>query len=316
MARPQQSPGVYWTKTEQVTTTDGAVVRYRLLRDPAHPDGPVVVLLGGFLCPDTWWHDLTPALVEAGYGVLMLHYRGIATSSMPEGAELSIERFAGDAIDVIHAAGVDRVALIGHSMGGQVMTEVVRRLGDRVTALTYLTATYRAPTQDLFGAGRVWHPAVTQAAKLLGVLARPAPVKPIRRFLGVVPLLPAIRLLSAMGPRTPDDIFASYTDHLLTRDDTYVLGVVRALQAHDGGDVLPTIAAPTLIICGDADPFTPLAVARHMEATIPDAELVVVPDTTHGVVIEAPEEVNAAIIGFLDRSVRGTAPGPAVAAGG
>ena len=41
------------------------------------------------------------------------------------------------------------------------------------------------------------------------------------------------------------------------------------------------IAAPTLLIWGDADAISPLAVGRHLEQRIPDARLHVVPGGDH-----------------------------------
>jgi pimeloyl-ACP methyl ester carboxylesterase len=43
------------------------------------------------------------------------------------------------------------------------------------------------------------------------------------------------------------------------------------------------IAAPTLLIWGDADAISPLAVGRHLEQRIPDARLHVVPGGEHDV---------------------------------
>jgi pimeloyl-ACP methyl ester carboxylesterase len=49
----------------------------------------------------------------------------------------------------------------------------------------------------------------------------------------------------------------------------------------DQRDLLPRIAAPTLLIWGELDVRSPLTVARQFEAAIPDTELVVIPDCGH-----------------------------------
>jgi pimeloyl-ACP methyl ester carboxylesterase len=63
-------------------------------------------------------------------------------------------------------------------------------------------------------------------------------------------------------------------------------------------DVLPTIAVPTLLIWGELDARSPLAVAHQFELAIPNARLVVIPDCGHVSNLEHPEQVNAAVREF------------------
>jgi pimeloyl-ACP methyl ester carboxylesterase len=55
------------------------------------------------------------------------------------------------------------------------------------------------------------------------------------------------------------------------------------------------IAAPTLLIWGDADPISPVAVGRHLAARLPKAALHVIPDGDHDLAIEYPDAVAALI---------------------
>ena len=64
-------------------------------------------------------------------------------------------------------------------------------------------------------------------------------------------------------------------------------------------DVLPGIDVPTLLIYGAEDARAPLSVAEDLEASIPSATLVVLPDVGHVCNIEAPEEFNRAVRRFL-----------------
>ena len=59
------------------------------------------------------------------------------------------------------------------------------------------------------------------------------------------------------------------------------------------------IAAPTLLIWGDADPISPVAVGRHLEQRIPDARLHVVPGGDHDAAQTHAETVAALIAAFL-----------------
>jgi pimeloyl-ACP methyl ester carboxylesterase len=126
------TPGVYWPKDRTVRTDDGADIAYTFLGRPPHrAAGPVVALCSGFLCPDTWWYHLAPALASEGYSVLVFHYRGIAQSTLPavvDRSAFAIPRLAADLGAIVAEEQLDDLVLVGHSMGVQVMLEAYRLL--------------------------------------------------------------------------------------------------------------------------------------------------------------------------------------------
>ena len=69
----------------------------------------------------------------------------------------------------------------------------------------------------------------------------------------------------------------------------------------DQRDLLPQISVPTLLVWGERDVRSPLAVARHFERMIPDAELVVLPDAGHLSNLEQPALFNDALRAFCRR---------------
>jgi 3-oxoadipate enol-lactonase len=61
---------------------------------------------------------------------------------------------------------------------------------------------------------------------------------------------------------------------------------------------LHVIDAPTMIVCGDRDPFVPVGQAWEVQRQIPDARLFVVPDSNHEVMVRKPALFNEALTGF------------------
>ena len=61
---------------------------------------------------------------------------------------------------------------------------------------------------------------------------------------------------------------------------------------------LHRIDAPTMIVCGDRDPFVPVDHAWGMSRQIPRARLFVVPDCGHEVTVKRPGLFNEALTGF------------------
>ena len=66
----------------------------------------------------------------------------------------------------------------------------------------------------------------------------------------------------------------------------------------DLSDALPSIAVPVLLIWGELDARSPVAVAYEFERAITGAALVVIPDCGHVSNLEQPGQVNAAIREF------------------
>jgi pimeloyl-ACP methyl ester carboxylesterase len=65
---------------------------------------------------------------------------------------------------------------------------------------------------------------------------------------------------------------------------------------------LHAIDAPTLVVCGDRDPFVPVDHAWGIQRQLPDARLLVVPDCGHEVMVRQPGLFNEALSGFYRRT--------------
>ena len=87
---------------------------------------PIVPHLDG----DALAVDLPPKSIRGGAGRLM---------SLPELRTLTIDDFARSVLQDVDAAGFDRFVLVGHSMGGLTISEVARRVPDRVEHLVYVS---------------------------------------------------------------------------------------------------------------------------------------------------------------------------------
>jgi 3-oxoadipate enol-lactonase len=294
-------PGVLWHKDRTVRTSDGADIAYTFL---GPDDGPVVALCAGLLCPDTWWYHLAPHLAEAGYRVLVSHYRGMGTSSTPAEDHpdaYAIELCASDLVAIADVEALDELTLLGHSMGVQVALEAYRQLGSRVNGVALITGGADSPLRHLYDRG----PLVTYGLYHPLRVALQGLHPPVRRagwqaLWTHVPMLRVGQAFKAFGPRTDDAIVRSYCDHVASLDPGMVLRIAAGMHAHDASDVLPQITVPTLVVAGGRDPFNPPSQAKRMAGLVRDAVLRVAPNGTHGTILEYPEVVNGWVLDFLD----------------
>ncbi len=81
-------------------------------------DGPAVLLLHGFPDSAQVWRRQVPALVEAGYRVVVPDMRGYARTDRPTDVEAyALWRLAGDALAILDECGVARAHVVGHDLG-------------------------------------------------------------------------------------------------------------------------------------------------------------------------------------------------------
>jgi 3-oxoadipate enol-lactonase len=309
-------PGIIWPKDRSAVTDDGATITYTFL---GPDDGEVVALTSGFLCPDTWWHYLAPMLADHGYRVLLFHYRGIATSTLPvhltrikrmlPRGPFTVPRFAADLRTIVEHEQLERLALIGHSMGVQVMFEAYRQLRPRVTGLAALTGPYASPVHTLYGRSDVGRLAYAGARLAFQAAPSPALRWAWRTGWQRLPFLDIGRAVRAFGARTSDELVATYTRHAAHVDPYLALHVAAGMHEHSAEDVLDEVEVPTLLVFGGRDVFSPPRLGKHMWQRIPTAHFRVAPNGTHGTILEYPELVNGWVLDFLAREVAGTTPG-------
>jgi pimeloyl-ACP methyl ester carboxylesterase len=71
-------------------------------------------------------------------------------------------------------------------------------------------------------------------------------------------------------------------------------------------DRIPSITTPTLLIWGDADPISPVAVGRHLATLLPNAQLVVIPGGGHALARDRADEVAPLIRRHLETAPDGS----------
>lgn len=85
---------------------------------PAKGDRPTVLLLHGKNFAADYWEDTADYLHEKGYGVLMPDQIGFGKSSKPAHYQFSFEALAANTRALVQQLEIDRLVVMGHSMGG------------------------------------------------------------------------------------------------------------------------------------------------------------------------------------------------------
>ncbi len=85
-------------------------------------DKPVVLLLHGKNFSGAYWRETAEYLQSQHYGVLMPDQIGFGKSSKPEHYQFSFPQLAQNTRQLIDELGIEKVIVVGHSMGGMLAT--------------------------------------------------------------------------------------------------------------------------------------------------------------------------------------------------
>lgn len=302
--------GTLFPKDRCVVSFDGTHIAYTI----KGKSGPFVVLNAGYCCPDNFWRYLAPALAKR-YRVLIWNYRGCGVSGMPREPgyrsrnytveDFAMDRYARDLKAVLDHEKITECIAVGHSMGVEVTLEAYRLMPERIRAIVAITGPYASPLTTFYNTTFV--PRLFPAVRAL--LSRmPTVVTPLWRTLFHSPLPhPLAVQLGALGPRTKAEDMREYYDHMAEMDPQVMLKMAEAMHAHSAEDMLKRIKVPTLVMVGERDNFIPPWLGHVMTSRIPVAELVTIPEGTHGAIIEDPKFVNRHVIEFLERHLGASA---------
>lgn len=246
---------------------------------------PTLVLIRGLSRSSRYWLDVRP-LLEARLRVVVLDNRGVGQSDAPPPG-FGVEDMGDDVAAVMDHAGISRAHVFGISLGGMVAMRFALRHGPRVEKLV-LGATTAG------GRGRLPVP-VSVVAAFLGS-ARLGTAEAIRR---TAPLT-----LSERALRERPEIVETWVElaEAEPRHKLALVGQLLAARRHDASQELGRIAAPTLVLTGDADTLIDPAESRRLAHAIPSSTLEILPGAGHDFPTEQPAETAEAILRFLTGS--------------
>lgn len=248
---------------------------------------PLVMIMGLGGVIQAW--SLQIAEFAKQYRLICMDNRGAGRSDKPKGP-YAIEAFAEDLATVLDDAGVESAHVLGVSMGGLIAQEFYHRHPRRVRSLI-LGCTGVGPSDP---AAIPPQPHVNAALRLD---RRSEPLEKVTEAMARAFYHPSYL------EKIPDLIARLVKiNEAIPQPPHAFEGQLRACHTHTPNSPrLKDIRVPTLVLHGEHDDVWPLGNARYLAEHIPQAELVVIPDSAHMFMIEKPREFNQAVLEFLGR---------------
>jgi pimeloyl-ACP methyl ester carboxylesterase len=246
----------------------------------------VLLIMGQAAGGNVWTMHQVPALNRAGYQAITFENRGVPPSDVPAG-KYSLPDMVGDTAGLIEALDYGPCRLVGTSLGATIATELAISRPDLVTCCVLLAVRARSDaTRRALSTGEraltdsgIRLPAVYDAPNSVLQMFSPATLNDdaaVSVWLDIFEMSAARRALAG-GQRGID--FTA-----------------------DRRDVLREVPVPCRVIAFSDDLMCPPHLCAEVADAISDCDLIEINSCGHLGYLERPDEVNAAIIEFLDKT--------------
>jgi pimeloyl-ACP methyl ester carboxylesterase len=246
----------------------------------------VLLIMGQAAGGNVWSMYQVPALKSAGYEVITFDNRGVPPSDVPPG-DYSLADLVTDTAELIETLDVGPCRLVGTSLGALIATELAVSRPDLVSCCVLMAVRARADAvRRAVSAG--------ERALRSGGIQLPAAYEA------------AVSILQMFSPVTLNDDAA-----ISAWLDVYEMSAARRASARgqdaidldiDRRDGLRAVRVPCRVIAFSDDLTCPPHLCAEVAEAIPDCDYVEIGSCGHLGYLERPDEVNSAIIEFLDKN--------------
>lgn len=275
--------------------------------DKGAKDAPAILLVMGLGGQLTLWPDeFVDALVAHGFRTIRYDNRDVGLSTRFEAAGVpnlkwmfvksmlrlpvrpayTLADMAADGIGLLDHLGIAKAHIVGASMGGMISQHIAARYPERTLSLTSIMSTTGNPRLP-----RAQKEAMTVLAN------RPMSGDPEDMIAYSVR---AARVIGSPAYPAAEERLQRRVRHDFERG-WYPQGVARQMAAivadGDRRAMLKTIAAPTLVIHGEADPLVPIAGGKDTAANISGARLMTIPGMGHDLPLALVDTLADAVAG-------------------
>ena len=218
--------------------------------------GKPLVLVHGYPLDHTIWDEVVP-LLENDFDIILPDLRGFGQSDVVE-SQYKIVDMAADIAGLLDHLGIEKAAIVGHSMGGYVSLAFASAYPGRVLGLGLVASQALADSPE----GKQGRYAAAEEIMKTGVES----------------------VAEAFSPKlTPNERVQAYVQNLIAEQRSAGLaGALKAMaERDDSTSVLSSFTFPVVVVHGKADELIPVQRAQEIKTEIPHATLMELPGIGH-----------------------------------
>ncbi|GIE96059.1 alpha/beta fold hydrolase [Paractinoplanes rishiriensis] len=292
-----------------VTAADGTNLHVEIV-EPAAPTGePTIVFVHGFaLDMGTFYFQRKEFAERADHRLVFYDQPGHGRSSKLKSGNYDIAGLGKSLAAVLDATVPEgRIILVGHSMGGMTIMAFAEQypewFGDRVTGVALISTSAR-----LFDRAKLAVPSLVARASapffpLWGRAANLGGGAIDRARVASSDLAWLLTRRYGFGDPKPSPSLVSFVEGMNSKTSAETLTkYLNTLYSHNRYPALSALrGVPVLVVVGTRDYLTPVIHSEEILKHLPDARYIKVENSGHVVMLEKADEVNAALMSFVER---------------
>jgi pimeloyl-ACP methyl ester carboxylesterase len=292
-----------------VTAADGTDLHVEIVEPEVPSDQPTIVFVHGFALDMGTFYFQRKLLTEQGERRLVFYDQpGHGRSGKLQSGEYDIAALGRSLAAVLDEAVPDgHIVLVGHSMGGMTLMAFAEQypewFGSRVTGVVLISTSAGLIDKAKLGlptlvarASAPFFPLWGKAAHLGGgTIDRARVVSSDLAWL--------LTRRYGFGDARPSPSLVTFVETMNSKTSVETLTkYLRTLYTHNRFPALSVLTGvPVLVIVGTKDYLTPVTHFEEILKHLPEADSVKVDNSGHVVMLEKADEVNAALLSFLEK---------------
>lgn len=254
-------------------------------------EGEIPIMFAhGFGCDQNMWRFITPAF-EKDFKIILFDYVGSGNSDISayhSERYSSLEGYARDILDIIHALELDEVIFVGHSVSSIIGGLASIREPQHFKSLVMIgpSPCYLNDPPDYYGG---YERSTIQ--ELLGLMDK--------NYIGWASFFAPEIMKNEDEPELTQELEESFcsTDPVIAHEFAEVTFL------SDNREDLPQIEVPVLIIQSKHDSIAPVSVGEYVHSNIEESTFEIIPANGHCPHLSNPEETIAAIYNYLKQTL-------------
>ncbi len=263
-------------------------------------NGSLAVLLHGF--PECWysWRNQIVALARAGYRVVVPDQRGYNLSEKPTSIQsYRIDQLTSDVRELVRAFGRERAVVVSHDWGGAAAWRLAMDYPNLVEKLIVMNAPHPVAFARELSANwsqrlKSWYMFFFQVPWLSETLLTLSPIASARLFFRRTTVRP--------GAFSDADLRVMAAAMAQPGAMRTMIHWYRAAFRHLPARRTQVIETPTLLIWAEDDVALGKSLTYGLEKWVPNLSTHYIPRCGHWVQNEAPDEVNARMMDFVNQN--------------
>ncbi|MEY2398966.1 MAG: hypothetical protein QOJ00_2140 [Actinomycetota bacterium] len=260
---------------------NGITIEYETIG--SSDDEPMLMVMGHGAQLVSWPAEFLEALAASGYFVIAYDNRDVGLSTkFPAGAAYTLADMAADGIGLLDALEIDSAHIVGASLGGGIVQQMVIDFPERVRSLCSIMSTTSGPGLP------------PPTAEVINAMTRPPATD---RDAVIEQSVEGAHLVGSTAFDIDDDVVRQRAALSFDRGfhpDGRINQSMAIATAADRTAALGEVKVPTVVIHGSVDPLVSPVGGELTAKAIPGAELVVIegmghdlPDGAFPAVVEA-----------------------------